>query len=164
MTSEGRELPGEGVVRLRIGEFDLLRQVVREVRELSDAQLSELGVRRDEVDDLRTAVRAVHGELAGTGCTALDVVLDEAPAGAPSVTRPPEAAPRGAGTGGVGTGGAGTARVTGMLGRATAVRLPDMIHYVRGWLGDVELGHRTGSDPGRLNDLADRFRAAGRDR
>lgn len=149
MTSEGLELSGEGVIRLRTSEFELLRQVVREVRELSDDQLSAFGVRRDEVDDLRTAVRSVHGELANTDYTAVDVVLDEAPAGRPAVTRPEPA---------------GTARVTGMLTQATAVRLPGMIHYVRDWLGERELSHRTGSDPAQLDALADRFPSAGSSR
>ena len=87
MTSEGQELSGEGVIRLRTDEFELLRQVVREIRELSDDQLSALSVRRDEVDVLRTAVRSVHGELADSDYTALDVVLDRDSAGPPAVTR-----------------------------------------------------------------------------
>ncbi|CCH32723.1 hypothetical protein ABZ816_30525 [Actinosynnema sp. NPDC047251] len=142
MTSDGRELSGEGVVRLRTGEFDLLRQVVREVRELSDDQLSALGVGRDEVDDLRTAVRTVHGELADTDYSAVDVVLDESATEPPAVTHPEPPGP---------------ARVTGLLTQATAVRLPHLIHYVRDWLGEPELSLRTGSDPAQLDGLAARF-------
>ncbi|MFC6091760.1 hypothetical protein [Saccharothrix lopnurensis] len=146
MTSDGQELSGDGVVRLGTGEFDLLRQVVREVRELGDDQLGALGVRRHEVDDLRTAVRAVRDELADGGYTTVDVVLEES-ATEPAVAPHPEPP--------------GTARVTGVLTRAMAARLPDMIHYVRDWLGEPELGHRTGSAPAKLDELAARFPTSG---
>ncbi|WP_309116010.1 hypothetical protein [Saccharothrix sp.] len=132
---------GQDIVRLRRDELELLRQLVREARELGDDRLAALGMRRDEVDDLHAVVRTVHDQLADTNCTTLDVMLG-ATATSPAATPP---------------GPTGLSRVTGMLSQATALRLPGLIQHLRDWLADPELGLRTGSGPADLDDLAARF-------